>query len=398
MTGTEIPEYPLARTCPFHPPAGYARYREHGPVNPVRLYDGRRVWAVTGHAEAREVLLNTGLFSSERADPRYPATSPRFEAARKVRNFIGMDPPDHTAQRRMLQSSFTMRRINGLRPGIQRLVDELLDAIVAKGPVVDLVPEFALPIPSIVISELLGVPYGDHAFFEQQSRRVASGTSTLEESADAFTQLLQYLDGLIQDKESSAGDGLLDVLIAEQVRPGILTRRELVDISLLLLVAGHETTASAIALGVVALLEHPDQLAALRADPALLPSAVEELLRFTTIADSVARFATADTELAGQPVTAGDGVLVVLSAANRDGTVFPDPDLLDLARRARSHVSFGHGAHQCIGHNIARAELEIAFSTLFARLPGLRLAVPLDRLPGKDAGGVQGVFELPVAW
>ncbi|OAA19627.1 pentalenic acid synthase [Frankia sp. EI5c] len=398
MGGSEIPEYPQTRVCPFHPPAGYSHYREYGPVNPVRLYDGRRVWAVTGHAAAREVLLDTRTFSSERADPRYPATSPRFEAARRVRNFIGMDPPDHTAQRRMLQSSFTMRRINNLRPGIQRLVDDLLDAIVAKGPVVDLVPEFALPIPSIVISELLGVPYSDHAFFEQQSRRVASGTSTLAESADAFSQLLQYLDGLIQAKEHSDGDGLLDILVAEQVRPGVLTRRELVDIALLLLVAGHETTASAIALGVVALLEHPGQLAALRADPTLLPNAVEELLRFTTIADSVARFATTDTELAGQRIEAGDGVLVVLSAANRDTSVFPDPDTLDLARHARGHVTFGHGAHQCIGHNIARAELEIAFSTLFARLPGLRLAVPLDELPGKDAGGVQGVWELPVTW
>ncbi|MCM3924606.1 cytochrome P450 [Frankia sp. AiPs1] len=398
MSETEIPEYPMARGCPFHPPAGHRRYTESGPVSAARLYDGRRVWTVSGHAAARQVLLDTATFSSERVDPRFPATAPRFESARKVRNFIGMDPPEHTAQRRMLQSSFTMRKVNALRPGIQRLVDGLLDQIVAKGPVVDLVSEFALPVPSIVICDLLGVPYTDHARFEALSRPLVSGDTSVEDSAQAFGALGAYLDELIRDKEHTPGDGLLDVLIAEQLRPGVLTRRALVDISLLLLVAGHETTASAIALGVLTLLEHPNQLAALRADSTLLPSAVEELLRFTAIADSVARFATTDTEIAGQRIASGDGVIVVISTANRDAETFTDPDLLDLARNSRSHVTFGHGAHQCIGANVARVELEIALGSLFTRLPGLRLATALDQLPGKEPGGVQGVWELPVAW
>ncbi|WP_316784252.1 cytochrome P450 [Streptomyces sasae] len=397
-SGRTVPPYPQGRGCPFQPPAGYDRYTEDGPVSLVELYNGRRVWAVSGHAEARQVLLDAATFSSDRVHPHYPATAPRFESARKVRNFIGMDPPDHTVQRRMLLSTFTVKKVQALRPGIQRLVDDLIDTIEAKGPVADLVPDFALPVPSIVICELLGVPYADHAFFEQQSRRVVTGTTTLEDSADAFAQLSTYLDGLIRRKEREAGDGLLDTLIAEQVSTGALTRRDLVDIALLLLVAGHETTASAIALGVLTLLEHPDQLAALRADATLLPSAVEELLRYMAIADGVARFATTDTELGGQRVRAGDGVVVVISTANRDEAAFPGAGDFDVTRGARHHVSFGHGVHQCIGQNLARAEMEIALSTLFRRLPGLRLTVPADRLPVKEPGGVQGVWELPVTW
>ncbi|MFJ6217180.1 cytochrome P450 [Streptomyces sp. NPDC092296] len=393
-----VPAYPQARGCPFQPPAGYDRYREEGPVSLVELYDGRRVWAVSGHTEAREVLLDAATFSSDRVHPHYPATAPRFESARKVRNFIGMDPPEHTVQRRMLLSQFTVRKVQALRPGIQRLVDELIDAMEAKGPTADLVPDFALPVPSVVICELLGVPYQDHAFFEQQSRRVVTGNTTLEDSADAFGQLSSYLDGLIGRKQREPGDGLLDTLLAEQVSTGALSRRDLVDIALLLLVAGHETTASAIALGVLTLLENPDQLAALRSDGTLLPSAVEELLRYMAIADGVARFATTDTELGGHRIRAGDGVIIVISAANRDDDAFPVADAFDVARGARHHISFGHGVHQCIGQNLARAEMEIALSTLFRRLPGLRLAVPAGELPVKEAGGVQGIWRLPVTW
>ncbi|MFD5322373.1 cytochrome P450 [Streptomyces sp. NPDC127092] len=397
-TSSSLPAYPQARSCPFQPPAGYDSYRARGPVSLVELYDGRRVWAVSGHEEARTVLLDAATYSSDRIHPHYPATAPRFEAARKVRNFIGMDPPEHTVQRRMLLSTFTVKKVNALRPGIQRLVDELIDAIEAKGPTADLVPDFALPVPSIVICELLGVPYADHAFFEQQSRRVVTGTTSLEDSADAFAQLSSYLDGLIRRKEREPGDGLLDTLIAEQLTPGHLSHRDLVDIALLLLVAGHETTASAIALGVFTLLQHPGQLAALRADATLLPTAVEELLRYMAIADGVARFATKDTELAGHRIKAGDGVIVVISTANRDEDAFPGADAFDVARGARHHISFGHGVHQCIGQNLARAEMEIALSTLFRRLPGLRLAVPSGALPLKEPGGVQGIWELPVTW
>jgi pentalenic acid synthase len=394
MSSRDLPEYPMKRTCPYHPPAGYERYRANGPVSRARLYDGRKAWLVTGHEQTRQVLLDAKTFSSERQHPDYPAIAPRFEAARKVRNLIGMDPPEHTAQRQVLMSSFTARRITALRPRIEELVDELLDEMLRTGPPADLVAGFALPVPSMAISDLLGVPYRDHATFERLSRRVVTGSTTAAEGAEAFRELAGYLHGLVQDKQSGQGDGLLDALIAEHS----LGREELVDLALLLLVAGHETTASAIALGTLTLLENPDELAELAADPSLTPGAVDELLRFTSIVDGMARFATRDAELGGQRIRAGDAVILVLSSANRDPDAFDDPDTADLRRAARHHVSFGHGVHQCIGQNLARAELEIALGTLLRRIPTLRLAVPADQLPGKDPGGIQGVWELPVTW
>lgn len=391
LPAAELPEFPKPRTCPLHPPTDYRR-----PVVRARLYDDRPTWVITGHEEARRVLLDAATFSSDRQHPAYPALAPRFEAARKVRNFIGMDPPEHTVQRRMLISSFTAKRVATLRPSITEVVDRLLDDVVRQGPGVDLVPAFALPVPSIAICRLLGIPYADHEFFEHQSRRIAAGTSTAEESADAFGQLKQYLHGLIEAKRGGHGEDLLDVLIAEQLETGALPTADLVDLSLLLLVAGHETTASSLALGVATLLENRAEADA--ADPTRIKGVVEEVLRHTTVADAVARFATRDTEVGSVRIAAGDAVIVALSAANRDPLVFPDPNRFSASRATRNHVTFGHGAHQCIGANLARAELEIALSRLFNRLPTLALAVPARELGAKEAGGVQGVQRLPVTW
>ncbi|RUL90366.1 cytochrome P450 [Micromonospora gifhornensis] len=387
---TASPQYPQRRACPYRPGGGYER-----PVTRVRLYDGRPAWLVTGHETARQVLLDAATFSSDRQHPAFPALAARFEAARAVRNFIGMDPPEHTAQRRMLISGFTAKRVATLRPAITEIVDSLLDEVVRRGPGVDLVATFTLPVPSVVICRLLGVPYADHEFFEHQSRRIAAGTSTAAESADAFGQLKRYLLGLIETK-GRGGEDMLDVLVDEQVATGTVTTPDLVDLALLLLVAGHETTASTLALGVALLLEQ--DAGAVAADPTRVGAVVEEILRHTAVADGVARFATRDTEVAGVRIAAGDAVVVALAAANRDPGPFPDPDRFDPRRGGRQHVTFGHGPHQCIGANLARAELEIALSRLFTRLPTLALAVPVEELGGKEAGGVQGVQRLPVTW
>lgn len=394
MSSGDLPGYPMARTCPYHPPAAHERYRANGPVSRARLYDGREAWLVTGYEQTRQVLLDARTYSSDRQHPHYPAIAPRFEAARKVRNLIGMDPPEHTAQRQLLMSSFTARRVTALRPRVRRLVDDLLDEVLRTGPPADLVAGFALPVPSMAISELLGVPYRDHATFERLSRCVVTGGTTAEEGAEAFRELAGYLDDLVRAKQAEPGEGLLDALVAEHS----LGRQELVDLALLLLVAGHETTASALALATLTLLDHPGVLAELRAEPSLIPGAVDELLRFTSVVDGMARFATRDAELGGQRILAGDAVVLVLSSANRDPAAFGGPDTVDPRRPARHHVSFGHGVHQCIGQNLARAELEIALGTLLRRIPGLRLAVPTDQLPHKDPGGIQGVLELPVTW
>ncbi|MFE5210540.1 cytochrome P450 [Streptomyces sp. NPDC056600] len=393
----------MSRDCPYHPPAGYGRLAEQGPLSRVRLYDGREVWVVTGHAETRGLLVDPRL-SSDRSRPDFPVLVPRMAAAR-LTALVGMDPPEHDVQRRMLIGSFTVRRVNGLRPSIRRIVDERIDAVLAKsgsGPV-DLVQEFALPVPSTVICELLGVPYEDHEFFEEQTRRMLLATGTADQAAAASAALVGYFDQLTEEKLSGSEGrttkgGLLDELAEDRVRTGELSRADASAIAMFLLVAGHETTANMIGLSILTLLEHPAELARLREDPSLLPGAVEELLRFLSVADELQRVAAADIEVGGVVIREGEGVYLPNAAANRSAEVFPDPDALDVGRDARRHLAFGYGVHQCIGQNLARAEVEIALGQLITRIPTLRLAAAVEELGTKAGGSVQGVRRLPVEW
>ncbi|PJN37927.1 cytochrome P450 [Streptomyces sp. CB02959] len=394
---TETISFPRDRTCPYHPPTNYRPLRESGPLSHVTFYDGRKVWVVTGHAEARALLVDRRL-SSNRQNPAFPIPMRRLENIRRVRTpLIGVDDPEHNTQRRMLIPSFSVKRIAALRPQIQQTVDGLLDRMLAQGPPADLVSAFALPVPSMVICSLLGVPYADHEFFEERSRRLLRGRSA-EESEESRGELEGYLAELIARKQKDPGDGLLDELIAERLRAGTVQHEELARLAMILLVAGHETTANMISLGTFALLEHPDQLAQLRSDEDLMPAAVEELLRFLSIADGMLRVATDTIEIAGHTIRAGDGVVFSTSLINRDETAYPAPDELDLDRSARHHVAFGFGIHQCLGQNLARAELEIALRSLFRRIPDLRLAVPAATIPFKPGDTLQGMIELPLAW
>jgi pentalenic acid synthase len=395
-TVSEPVAFPQDRTCPYHPPAAYDPLRAARPLTRVTLYDGRDVWVVTGQPTARALLADPRL-SSDRTRETFPAVNERIAAVRKRRiALLGVDDPEHRAQRRMLVPSFTLKRAAVLRPSIQSIVDRLLDAMEAAGPPAELVSAFALPVPSMVICALLGVPYADHNFFEEQSRRLLRGAAS--EAEDARDRLDAYLGELIDRKRKEPGDGLLDELIQEQLREGALDRAELVSLATLLLVAGHETTANMISLGTFTLLQHPEQLTELRADPGLMAAAVEELLRFLSIADGLVRVATEDIEIAGTTIRADEGVLFSTSVINRDTAAFPEPDALDWHRPARHHVAFGFGVHQCLGQNLARAELEIALRTLFERLPGLRLAAPADEIPFKPGDTIQGMLELPVSW
>ncbi|MFD8547782.1 cytochrome P450 [Streptomyces sp. NPDC059649] len=394
---SEAISYFQDRTCPYHPPSAYRPLREAGPLTQVTFYDGRKVWAVTGHAEARALLSDPRL-SSDRQNPAFPIPVERFAAIRRSRApLIGVDDPEHNTQRRMLIPSFSVKRTAALRPEIQRIVDELIDRILAQGPPAELVSAFALPVPSMVICSLLGVPYTDHEFFEEQSRRLLRGRSSAE-SEDARTELEEYFTGLIADKEKHPGDGLLDELIEDRLRTGDLEHDELVGLAMILLVAGHETTANMISLGVFTLLEHPEQLARLKAEEGLMPAAVEELLRFLSIADGMLRVAKGDIEVGGRLIRTDDGVLFPTSLINRDEETYPSPDRLDFGRSARHHVAFGFGIHQCLGQNLARAELEIALRSLFTRIPDLRLAVPAAEIPFKPGDTLQGMIELPLAW
>ncbi|MFC7882795.1 cytochrome P450 [Streptomyces sp. NPDC057376] len=389
--------FPQDRTCPYHPPAAYDPLRATRPLARITLFDGRPAWLVTGHATARRLLADPRL-STDRTRDGFPATSARLAAVRPRRTaLLGVDDPEHRAQRKLVLPEFTLRRATALRPRIQRIVDERLDAMIAQGPPAELVSAFALPVPSMVICALLGVPYADHDFFEEQSRRLLRGPGPADVQ-DARDRLETYLGELIDRKRHAPGEGLLDDLVRKQVTEGEFDREQLVAFAVILLIAGHETTANMISLGTYTLLGHPGRLAELRADPSLLPGAVEELMRVLSIADGLLRLATEDIDVDGTTVRAGDGVVFSTSVINRDETVYPDPDALDWDRPARHHVAFGFGIHQCLGQNLARAELEIALGTLFERLPTLRLAAPPQEIPFKPGDTIQGMLELPVAW
>nr|3CV8_A Chain A, Cytochrome P450-SU1 [Streptomyces griseolus] len=396
---TDAPAFPSNRSCPYQLPDGYAQLRDTpGPLHRVTLYDGRQAWVVTKHEAARKLLGDPRL-SSNRTDDNFPATSPFFEAVRESpQAFIGLDPPEHGTRRRMTISEFTVKRIKGMRPEVEEVVHGFLDEMLAAGPTADLVSQFALPVPSMVICRLLGVPYADHEFFQDASKRLVQSTDA-QSALTARNDLAGYLDGLITQFQTEPGAGLVGALVADQLANGEIDREELISTAMLLLIAGHETTASMTSLSVITLLDHPEQYAALRADRSLVPGAVEELLRYLAIADIAGgRVATADIEVEGQLIRAGEGVIVVNSIANRDGTVYEDPDALDIHRSARHHLAFGFGVHQCLGQNLARLELEVILNALMDRVPTLRLAVPVEQLVLRPGTTIQGVNELPVTW
>ncbi|MCK8677127.1 cytochrome P450 [Streptomyces lichenis] len=396
----DVVAFPQDRGCPYHPPTAYQPLREARPLARVKLWDGRRVWVVTGHSAARALLSDQRL-SSDTTHPAFPRPTERFATIRERRRaaLIGLDDPEHNVQRRMLIPSFSVRRAERLRPRIQEIVDGALEAMVAKGPPAELVADFATPVPSMVICELLGVPYADHEFFEEQSRRLLRGPAARDVEV-ARERLEGYLGELVERKRATPADGVLDDLIARQLDVrGEPDRQELVDLALVLLVAGHETTANMISLGTYTLLSHPERLAELRAGgPERLPAAVEELMRFLSIADGFVRVAREDIEIEGEVIRADEGVLFSTSLINRDTSAYTDPDALDWNRSARHHLAFGFGIHQCLGQNLARAEMEIALGTLLHRLPDLRLAAPADTIPFKPGDTIQGMLELPMAW
>jgi cytochrome P450 len=392
---------PTKRTsgCPFAPPAELARLRADHPVTPLAFPDGHLGWLVTGHDAARTVLADPRFSTRPELKHSPLGVAPRPGGPGRPAApgwFVNMDPPEHTRYRRMLTGQFTVRRMKQLEPRIRQIVDEHLTAMAAAGPPVDLVAAFALPIPSLVICELLGVPYTDHEFFQEQSA-VMTGLGTQEQVTAAIGALAGYLGDLAAAKRAEPGDDLLSGLIAEAG----LTDEELANIGLILLVAGHETTANMLALGTFALLQHPEQLAAFRADPELAEPAVEELLRYLSILQFGApnRAALEDVELAGRLVRKGETVTLSLPAADHDPEVFDQPEALRLDRaNARRHLAFGHGVHQCLGQQLARIEMRIAYRALFERFPDLRLAVPAEEVPLRDDAVVYGVWRLPVTW
>lgn len=400
---TEPEPFPVARRCPFAEPAEYAQTRDEAPISKVRLQGGAETWWVARHTEGRAILADR-RFSSDRRRPNFPVPGAAKGLRERLRaqppSMIGMDGEEHAAERRALIGEFTVKRLAALQPRIQQIVDGFVDTMLAapEHPI-DLVRALSLPVPSLVICELLGVPYDQHEFFQSRTTALIRRGTPEDERTRALAELRGYLGDLIVRKESEPGDDLFSRQIALRREAGPLDHPGLVSMAFLLLAAGHETTANMISLGVVGLLNHPAQLARIKADPGLTPMAVEELLRYFTIVETAtSRVATEDVEIGGVRINAHDGVIVSGLSANWDPRVFPRPADLDIDRRARNHIAFGYGPHQCLGQNLARLELQIVFDTLFRRIPGLRLAEPVDEVPFKNDSVIYGAYELPVTW
>ncbi|MDT0305207.1 cytochrome P450 [Streptomonospora wellingtoniae] len=394
MTAQPADALPITRTCPYAPPDEHRRLRAEAPVSRVTLPTGATAWALTRHEDIRAMLVDP-RFSSDRRKPGFPALikGQRLDTAAPL-SLVSMDPPQHGPARRAVVGEFTVKRMARLRPRVQEIVDERIDAMIAGPRPTDLVAALSLPVPSLVICELLGVPYADHVFFEDRSARLLSRTASQQERMSALGELRGYLADLIRAKEKKPADDLLSRQLATSE-----DREELIGLATLLLLAGHETTANMISLGTMSLLERPDDVRAIVEDPAKAPAAVEELLRYFTIAEFVtSRVAVADVEIGGVLIREGEGVVTLANTADRDPEVFDRPDEIDIERGGRNHLAFGFGPHQCLGQNLARMELEIVFTTLFARMPGLRPAVARDELPFKDDASLYGIHEFPVTW
>ncbi|MBM4794592.1 cytochrome P450 [Streptomyces sioyaensis] len=386
---------PTVRSCPFDPPEEYRTLREQEPVAPMTFPDGAAGWLVTRYDDVRTVLSDP-RFSAKRGILRPGGSEGEDIPAPPPGLFIMMDAPEHTRFRRLLTGQFTVRRMRQLTPAVEKIVAEQLNAMAAAEGPVDLVQAFALPIPSLVICELLGVPYADREEFQRYSATIVRLNSSLEEFQQAQAAMRGFIHQLVLAKRENPTDDIL----SELVRSGELTDEELTGVGVLLLIAGHETTANMIALSTMCLLQNPEQLAALRADPSLMDSAVEELLRYLSVIQfGVRRTALEDVELHGRQIKEGSMVVASLSSGNRDAAhLADDPELLDVARAHSPHLAFGHGIHQCLGQQLARAEMKAALSALLDRFPALQLAVPVEQVPMRDDMLVYGVHELPVTW
>ncbi|UOX87190.1 cytochrome P450 [Amycolatopsis sp. FBCC-B4732] len=391
---------PMERDAgPFDPPSGISRLRDARPVSPLVFPDGHEGWLVTGYEEVRQLMADTRFSSRldldvihvpyETGMPAATEPSPQLPGM-----FIAMDPPDHGRLRRKLTGAFTVKRMKTLEDHIVEIVERQLDHLAQLTPPIDLVKEFALPVPSLVICELLGVPYEDRESFQADSAQFMVRDQPLETKMGAYIALNTYLTELVTSKRAEPGDDILSDL----ARHEDLAVEELTGAAFLLLLAGHETTANMLSLGTFALLEHPEQAAEVRANPDLLAGAVEELLRYLSVADIFFRYATEDLELGGETIPRGSTVVVSLLAANHDPRRFENPDTLDVHRNARGLLSFGHGVHQCLGQQLARIEMRAGFEALLRRFPTLALAVPAGEVKLRTDMNIYGVHELPVTW
>jgi cytochrome P450 len=396
---TQAPPVPLhMRRDRFDPVEEMTRIREDEGVRELETGYGARAYMVTRYADVREVLADGSRFSN--AGAFRPPDDTRTDAERdrdRAGNLLAYDPPEHSRLRRMLTPEFTVRRMRRLEPRIIEIVDDHLDGLARSGPPADLVSGFALPIPSLVICELLGVPYADREEFQDRTGQLLDLSLELDLRRRLARENREYMGALVAQAQADPGEDMLGMLVREHGHD--LTTDELIGIGELLLIAGHETTSNMLGLGTLALLQHPEQLALVREDPAATAPAIEELLRWISIVHTgVVRTTTTEVEIAGTRIGAGELVFCALPTANRDPALLADPERLDVRRGAPGHLAFGHGVHHCLGAPLARMEMRIAFPALLRRFPQLALAVPYEELSFRAYHFVYGLRALPVTW
>ena len=400
---TQAPELPPLhmRRVAFDPTPALSEIRETDGVRTMVNSFGMTVYLVTRHDDIKEVLSDHERFSNGRPPgfvlPGAPEIPEEEVASARSGNLLSLDPPEHQRLRRMLTAEFTIRRMKLLEPRIAEIVDAQLDAMETAGPPVDLVASFALTIPSLVICELLGVPYEDREDFQQRSARQLDLSIPIPERLELQRQSRAYMRSLVERSRQQPGEDILGMLVREHGDE--LTDDELIGIASLLLLAGHETTSNMLGLGTLALLQHPDQLAAVRDNPDAVGPAVEELLRWLSIVHTaIPRITITAVEVAGVPIPAGELVFVSLPSGNRDPDFIGSPEVLDIGRGAPGHLAFGHGVHHCLGAPLARMEMRIAFPALLRRFPSLALAEDFADVPFRSFHFIYGLRSLEVTW
>lgn len=391
-------EFPKTPSGQLEPNPELDRLRATEPVSRVRPPYGGDAWLVTRHADVRTVLADPRFSRAAAIHEDVPRATPAIPQPDSI---MSLDPPDHTRLRALVSRAFTAGRVEKLRPRTEEITVGLLDELAEHGEPADMVEQFCLPLPVTVMCELLGVPTSDQADFRKWSDAFLSTNSlSVNDMIAAYMSLREFLIGLVNERRKKPTDDLLGALVDARDGEGRLSEDELVMLGITILIAGYETTSGQLGNFLYLLLTRPDECDKLRARPELLPSAVEEMLRYVPVLAGVgfARVATEDVELSGTLIRAGEPVLTSEPSANRDEKVFGTETGLDFERRPNPHLSFGHGVHYCLGAQLARMELRIAIEHVLARFPRLRLAVDPGELRWKKDTLAHGVAELPVAW
>jgi cytochrome P450 RapN len=393
-----------ARSYPFSAPdrlelnEKYGELRQEEPLIRVTMPYGGEAWLATRYEDIKIVLADPRFSRSATVDKDVPRTTPVIQSGGSI---LMMDPPEHSRLRKLVAKAFTARRIEGLRPRTQEIVNGLLDTMIEAGSPGDLAASLNWPLPITVICEMLGVPFEDRGSFrEWTDKLLALAEADREAIIEARANLEGYMAGLVAQRRAEPTEDLLGVLVAARDNDARLSEEELVQFGMTLLVAGHETTANQTGNFVYTLLKRRSLWEELVADPDKVPKAVEELLRWVPLGAGGGgpRIATEDLELAGQTVQAGETVIVQIASGNRDSSVFEHADDVDFSRAENPHIGFGHGVHHCLGAQLARLELQLALGTLVRRLPTLRFAVPADEVPWRKDRLIRGVLALPVEW